>query len=57
MTTMIDCNKLSFAEFLLISNAIIYGDVRKLQCDDFAYLDEDADECEMYEEVEWDDGY
>lgn len=22
------------------------------ECDDFAYLDEDADECEMYEEVE-----
>lgn len=27
------------------------------KCDDFAYLDEAADECEMYEEAEWDDGY
>ena len=34
---MIDYNKLSFAEFLLISNAIIYGDIRKLRRDDFAY--------------------
>lgn len=33
---MIDYNKLSFAEFLLISNAIIYGDIRKL-----AYLNKD----------------
>ena len=36
---MIDYNKLSFAEFLLISNAIIYGDIRKLQRDDFEYLE------------------
>ena len=28
---MIDYNKLSFAEFLLISNAIIYDDIRNLQ--------------------------
>ena len=28
---MIDYNKLSYAEFLLISNAIIYGDIRNLQ--------------------------
>ena len=27
----VDYNKLSFAEFLLISNAIIYGDIRNLQ--------------------------
>ena len=33
---MIDYNKLSFAEFLLISNAIIYDDIRNLQRDDFA---------------------
>ena len=52
---MIDYNKLSYAEFLLISNAIIYDDIMNLQRDDFAYLDEAADECEMYEEAEWDD--
>lgn len=51
---MIDYNKLSFAEFLLISNAIIYGDIRNLQRDDFAYLDEDG-ECEMCEEEMMDD--
>ena len=28
---MIDYNKLTYAEFLLISNAIIYGDIRNLQ--------------------------
>ena len=32
----VDYNKLSFAEFLLISNAIIYDDIRNLQRDDFA---------------------
>ena len=36
MICKLDYNKLSFAEFLLISNAIIYGDIRKLQRDDFA---------------------
>lgn len=54
---MIDYNKLSFAEFLLITNAIIYGDIRELKRDDFAYLGEDTVECEKYEEAEWDDDY
>ena len=31
MICKLDYNKLSFAEFLLISNAIIYGDIRELQ--------------------------
>lgn len=31
---MIDYNKLSYAEFLLISNAIIYCDIRMLQRDE-----------------------
>lgn len=55
MTMMIDYNKLSFAEFLLISNAIIYGDIRKLQRDDFVYLGEGTVECENYEEEMVDD--
>lgn len=32
---MIDYNKLSYAEFLLISNAIVFDDIKKLQRENY----------------------